>query len=213
VVYLRYRGRETRTRERQAATVIKPLHPVELWHAMASLLGSDARPSVPGGAKVVRAAAPEAGGEPARILVAEDGPVNARLVRTVLEDAGHEVPLVRDGAEALAAGAEDAYDAALIHMPMPDMDGPRSRAPCARRRARMHACRSVALTASAAAQARAECLAARMDEACGARDARALAATAVARLRNCAGRSLSTVAGGRTKRGAWRCAVRRRRCL
>lgn len=64
----------------------------------------------------------------ARILVAEDVPVNQALARAVLELAGHSVEVVGDGAEAVAAirdAAEGpkAYDLVLMDVQMPGMDG------------------------------------------------------------------------------------------
>ncbi|MHB0916656.1 MAG: ATP-binding protein [Thiobacillus sp.] len=61
-----------------------------------------------------------------RILVAEDNPVNQRVVRGQLEHAGHEVHLAHDGEEALAMleSAEQTYHLAIIDMHMPQMSGP-----------------------------------------------------------------------------------------
>ena len=57
------------------------------------------------------------------VLVAEDDPVNARLIETLLTRAGHAVTVVGDGAGALAAAAESAYDLVLVDLRMPGMDG------------------------------------------------------------------------------------------
>ncbi|WP_019905492.1 PAS domain S-box protein [Methylobacterium sp. 77] len=64
----------------------------------------------------------------ARILVAEDVPVNQALARAVLELAGHSVEVVGDGAEAVAAirataGGPHAFDLVLMDVQMPGMDG------------------------------------------------------------------------------------------
>ncbi len=63
-----------------------------------------------------------------RILLAEDGPDNQRLIRFLLEKAGATVALAADGAIALemieAAEAEDEpFDLLLTDMQMPEMDG------------------------------------------------------------------------------------------
>lgn len=60
------------------------------------------------------------------ILVAEDNPVNQRVIRGLLEHAGHEVHLARDGEEALAMleAAEHNYQLAIIDMHMPELSGP-----------------------------------------------------------------------------------------
>ncbi|MCA1926280.1 MAG: response regulator [Thiobacillus sp.] len=61
-----------------------------------------------------------------RILVAEDNPVNQRVIRGVLENAGHQTFLAHDGEEALAMLDSDdtAYDLAIIDMHMPQLSGP-----------------------------------------------------------------------------------------
>lgn len=59
------------------------------------------------------------------ILVAEDNPVNQRVIRGLLSHAGFEVVLAQDGEEALAileSGEE--FDLAIIDMHMPELSGP-----------------------------------------------------------------------------------------
>lgn len=60
------------------------------------------------------------------ILVAEDNPVNQRVIRGLLEHAGHYTYLAHNGEEALAMlEAEDHdYDLAIIDMHMPQLSGP-----------------------------------------------------------------------------------------
>jgi CheY-like chemotaxis protein len=58
-----------------------------------------------------------------RVLLAEDHPVNQFVVRRMLERAGITVDLAEDGAKAVAATAERRYDAILMDMQMPVMDG------------------------------------------------------------------------------------------
>ena len=61
-----------------------------------------------------------------RILVAEDNPVNQRVIRGLLEHAGHEAYLAHDGEEALAMleSGNIPYDLAIIDMHMPQLSGP-----------------------------------------------------------------------------------------
>ncbi len=61
--------------------------------------------------------------EPLRLLVAEDNAVNQLLVRRLLERRGHSVHLVGDGAAALAAWSVGEFDAVLMDIQMPEMDG------------------------------------------------------------------------------------------
>jgi len=63
-----------------------------------------------------------------RVLLAEDGPDNQRLIAYLLERAGARVTVVPDGARALetalaARDAGSAYDVILMDMQMPVMDG------------------------------------------------------------------------------------------
>lgn len=57
------------------------------------------------------------------ILVAEDNPVNRDYLRYFLEKAGHQVKLVQDGYEALRALEGGDFDAILMDVQMPGMDG------------------------------------------------------------------------------------------
>jgi two-component system sensor histidine kinase RpfC len=60
-----------------------------------------------------------------RILVAEDNPVNQRVIRGLLEHAGHKPFLAHDGEAALALleADEQAYDLAIVDMHMPNLSG------------------------------------------------------------------------------------------
>ncbi len=59
----------------------------------------------------------------ARILVAEDNPVNQKLITEVLKIFGCEHALVENGSEAVAMHAENHYDMILMDCQMPEMDG------------------------------------------------------------------------------------------
>ncbi|TNE92136.1 MAG: response regulator [Deltaproteobacteria bacterium] len=59
-----------------------------------------------------------------RILVAEDNAVNRRLARLVLEGAGHDVVLARDGVDAVdAVMADPSFDLVFMDVQMPRLDG------------------------------------------------------------------------------------------
>ncbi|RMD96919.1 MAG: hybrid sensor histidine kinase/response regulator, partial [Deltaproteobacteria bacterium] len=58
-----------------------------------------------------------------RILVVEDEPYTAELLRRILEHNGHTVQIARDGREALAAVAEQTFDLVISDVSMPEMDG------------------------------------------------------------------------------------------
>lgn len=58
-----------------------------------------------------------------RILVAEDNRTNQMIIRKVLERAGHVVTIAGDGEEALTALREHSFDAVLMDINMPVMNG------------------------------------------------------------------------------------------
>jgi protein-histidine pros-kinase len=57
------------------------------------------------------------------ILVAEDNTVNQHVVRRILERAGHSVTVAGDGSQAVSAFTGGHYDAVLMDVQMPVMDG------------------------------------------------------------------------------------------
>ncbi len=99
-----------------------------------------------------------------RVLVCDDNEINLKVAGRLLEKAGCVVELARNGAEALRALEGSFYDAVLMDLQMPVMDGLE-----AVRRARAHGSRVdpampfVALTASAGKADHAEALAAGFD--------------------------------------------------
>jgi CheY-like chemotaxis protein len=60
---------------------------------------------------------------PCRILLAEDQPSNRRLVRSILERAGHEVICAEDGDEARRYLETEPFDIAFMDIRMPRMSG------------------------------------------------------------------------------------------
>lgn len=58
-----------------------------------------------------------------KILVVEDNPVNQRVNTWLLEREGHCVTVVGDGAQAVRAAAERSFDAVLMDLDLPGLDG------------------------------------------------------------------------------------------
>jgi signal transduction histidine kinase/ActR/RegA family two-component response regulator len=117
-------------------------------------------------------ALPVAGGAPVlsvrrglRILVAEDGLINQKIVLATLGKLGHSAVVARTGFEALRAIDAEAFDVVLMDWQMPDMDGfeatrrIRENGDPAKRRTPI-----VAMTANALQGDRELCLAAGMDD-------------------------------------------------
>ncbi len=59
----------------------------------------------------------------ARVLLAEDEPINQEVSRGLLEDAGLSVDLAADGAEAVSLARQNRYALILMDMQMPNLNG------------------------------------------------------------------------------------------
>jgi signal transduction histidine kinase/CheY-like chemotaxis protein len=59
----------------------------------------------------------------ARVLLAEDEPVNQEVSRGLLEDVGLAVDLAENGKEAVALAGQNSYDLILMDMQMPELNG------------------------------------------------------------------------------------------
>lgn len=102
-----------------------------------------------------------------RVLVAEDNPVNQRLVSKLLEKLGASVELAADGAEAIALYTKKrgSWDLVLMDCQMPEVDGyEATRQIRSLEDADATHTPIVAVTADAMAGVREECLAAGMDD-------------------------------------------------
>jgi PAS domain S-box-containing protein len=101
--------------------VVKPVGQNELRHALLSAMN---RRDVTAKAPRVRPAESSVPKGPSlRILVAEDNSVNRILALRLLEKQGHDVTLARDGAEALQILNDNEFDAILMDIQMPIVDG------------------------------------------------------------------------------------------
>jgi signal transduction histidine kinase/DNA-binding response OmpR family regulator len=98
------------------------------------------------------------------LLVAEDNPINQRLIRAIAEGLGMRVQVVGDGRAAVDAVAGGGFDVVLMDCQMPELDGYeatlriRASEPPGRRLP------IIALTANALPENRARCLEVGMDE-------------------------------------------------
>ena len=140
-----------------AGYLIKPLRDVSLVERVLAAL--DGAAGVVATAPDERAAAQAAPG--ARVLLAEDNPINALLARALLEREGCTVDRVSHGAEAVAAAAAAPYDLILMDLRMPGLDGRQATAALRARGCRVPI---VALTADAFEEDRRACLKAGMDD-------------------------------------------------
>jgi CheY-like chemotaxis protein len=81
-------------------------------------------PAPPAGASPVLDAAHQVSAtEPLRVLVAEDHPVNRKVVGLLLQSMGHQVSFAEDGQQALTQASQSDFDLVLMDIHMPVMDG------------------------------------------------------------------------------------------
>ncbi|MCU0526104.1 MAG: response regulator [Elainella sp. Prado103] len=101
---------------------------------------------------------------PLKILVAEDNRVNQKVVLRLLQRWGYEADIAQNGLEVLQALAKQPYDAILMDVQMPEMDGLTAARQICDRYGAEHRPRIIAVTASAMQGDREECLQAGMDD-------------------------------------------------
>lgn len=79
----------------------------------------------PGAAALPEAVVPPGQGAPAglRLLVVDDNAVNRTVIAQMLADLGHTAQLAATGAEAVQLAGHSRYDAILMDISMPEMDG------------------------------------------------------------------------------------------
>ena len=140
--------------------LVKPFDPRELVRRTATLFAVDAvRPDLH--SRPTEACRREH----RRILVAEDNPVNQRLISIILERAGHSVRVAENGRAAVDAWKAEAFDLILMDMQMPVMSGIEATVTIrANESATTGRIPIIALTANAFAEDREACLAAGMNE-------------------------------------------------
>ena len=116
---------ETDTSRRQelriAAGLMKPIKQSELFDAIVTALGVSLRREDEAAAPTTAPATTSP--KRLRLLLAEDNAVNQKLAIRLLEKRGHTVVVASNGREALAAVEREPFDAVLMDVQMPEMDG------------------------------------------------------------------------------------------
>jgi two-component system sensor histidine kinase/response regulator len=103
------------------AYLTKPIARADLIEAVGTVLAGT--PSAAGGADLVTRHSIAESRHTLRILLAEDNLVNQQVATAMLLKRGHQVDVVANGREAVAAVAAERYDVVLMDIQMPEMDG------------------------------------------------------------------------------------------
>jgi len=139
------------------ATLTKPVAPRKLHDVMVQV---GTRPSVTPAPAAVERVAPGA----LKVLVADDNALNQNLLRRLVVKLGHNVDVVSNGREAVEAVAQTPYDAVLMDVLMPEMDGLQAAEAICRRWTKGTRPRLIALTALAGPGDQDRCLKAGFDD-------------------------------------------------
>ncbi len=157
------------------AVLSKPLRQSQLLDALASLAAKSLAVQVeaeaasadsPRPKPAPEARPPAASGRPQRgcVLVAEDNPVNQRIVQMMLKKLDYGCEIAPDGVAAVNALARGAYDAVLMDCRMPMMDGYEATREIRRREAADRHTPIIGLTANVLEGDREQCLGVGMDD-------------------------------------------------
>ena len=139
------------------ATLTKPVPPRTLHDVMIQVGGRGAQPQP---AQEAQEVVPGT----LRVLIADDNALNQNLLRRLVGKLGHTVDVVSNGREAVAAVAQQPYDAVLMDVLMPEMDGLVAAEAICRRWPRGNRPRLIALTAMAGPGDQERCLRAGFDD-------------------------------------------------
>jgi PAS domain S-box-containing protein len=106
-----------------AATLTKPIKPSQLFEALTGIFGGRADGDDASTIAVGDADEHFAENVPLRILVVEDNEVNRQLALLLLQKLGYRADVAANGIEAVEAVDRQSYDAVLMDVEMPEMDG------------------------------------------------------------------------------------------
>jgi len=137
------------------ATLTKPVPPRTLHDVMIQVGGRGAQPQ-----QAQSTVEPGA----LRVLIADDNALNQNLLKRLVAKLGHSADVVSNGREAVAAVAQTPYDAVLMDVLMPEMDGLVAAEAICRRWPRGNRPRLIALTAMAGPGDQERCLRAGFDD-------------------------------------------------
>jgi CheY-like chemotaxis protein len=148
-----------------AGYLLKPIRQWQLYEAIIAVLDLKAKPGKPNTSQLVtRHKISEQKPPAARILLAEDNPINQKLAAVMLRKAGYQVEIVENGRLALEALRSQTYHLVLMDVQMPEMDGLEATRLIRQREGEGQHIPIIAMTAHAMKGDRELCLAAGMDD-------------------------------------------------
>ena len=144
---------------RAADTIEPPLDAAKVFEALARVIdanrGDQVNPKEP---------SPAADHiSKSRLLIAEDNPINQKLLKRILEKQGYTVDLASNGREAVQKWSNGAYDLILMDCQMPEMDGYEATREIRAKESSQTHIPIIAVTANTMVGDREKCLAAGMD--------------------------------------------------
>lgn len=105
--------------------VFKPVPPTRLFSALKECLSADSKSRESGetlaAKKMIESRISKQ--YPLNILIAEDNPVNQRVIGLILGKMGYAIKFAKNGLEALDAAREGSLDLILMDIEMPELDG------------------------------------------------------------------------------------------
>ncbi|MDO9565772.1 MAG: response regulator [Candidatus Desulfaltia sp.] len=120
-------GREAEKLEAKKAGIntflTKPIFQSTIFNAIMDAFGKESRETRPCKEITTKASIYKKHLKGVKILVAEDNPTNQEIAKAILEGAGIIIEIVNNGEEAVEAARKGRFDAVLMDVQMPKMDG------------------------------------------------------------------------------------------
>ena len=105
------------------ATLSKPVKPAQLQAALLQLLSGTRQTAVQKPQVVSKLDVSMSSRLPLQILIADDNVINQKVAVRLLQQLGYKADIANNGAEAIRAVEQKAYDVILMDVQMPEVDG------------------------------------------------------------------------------------------
>ncbi|NOZ23283.1 MAG: response regulator [Planctomycetes bacterium] len=160
-------GREPEMREGQEIGINgflhKPIQQSVLFNTLMEVIGQEQRDHAARRRMITEESLRTAPLKGVRVLLAEDNPINQEVAAKILAEAGVDVTIVNNGSKAVETAKRGFFDAVLMDVQMPEMDGYQATR-AIREDARLDQLPVIAMTAHAMKGDREKCLNAGMND-------------------------------------------------